>query len=212
MAFAYIDSLREVDIEVVKTGDDLDGLEEDELALKWYEVMAFDPNIYFCFETFRDLIYEHVEGDSDAIADMRVIGDRMFVGLTYNYDWGGASYEMETLLTKNLPEICSCDIIEYPHYHLDPEPYLISYLIYLSSSLEEDYIAYINGGRLHKFDRVFNWGIIDHKKVEDSIEVILEQCNDIDHDELRVEHYMIDFGDEETMNSIYDRGEILFVK
>lgn len=206
--YDYVDSMVDVTFE-----------EKERLSMyndyQWwgscYRITAFDPSIYFCWNTFIRLCGERLNINRKFFGiTVIVMDEKLYIGVveqdkTYSID---IEQIICNLPVKNNIEQCSCSIygIAGSHYHIDPEPYLISYMLTFT---HYDHSMWFADGCIDCITASFQWEEIMYHDMTPSIGVSLKQCNDITgeyYDEIDPE---INFDDERTMGMIHHRGDLI---
>lgn len=207
----YIESL------VKLTDDEIEDLGIPK-AHDWYEVTAFDPDAYYCHYTFSTFLYLHPAMNykpNDKIT-MRFAKDRMFVanirkfgrrGL-YNYEWDFYTLKIKLIDLYMYSDSCRCGGESVVHYHIEPKPYLVSYLLCYAMGHNLKYLDIGSGMIINNMRGLFELDEIVNVDAGIGIEEALYQCNDVE--EFYYDYNTeVDFESEKTMNAIHLMKEVI---
>lgn len=178
-----------------------------------YEVTAFDPEVYFCYNTFMELMIKRFGRRMDSIRvsfEGKPV-DRMKIYIRHDPYWGEGFGEIIDGVHQEVEEtpLCNCDVSDREHHHIRLLPFIFSYLL----NPEMEVCSMLDGTLL---DFPADWvdfcaiKTIEHLQ---SIEEILDECNRVQHKQkiYYFDEMEVDYHDGETMNAILDRKDVICI-
>lgn len=189
-----------------------------------YEVTAFDPDLFFCYDTFEREVRRllHLYDDFQVVRPIfkGIPISRMYISTEAiwncrSHKWASLNEAISTdsfhfaISGRGKSIHCNCEGYLVSHIHVDPRAYILSYLI--RELLAKDTTRHWISGEtwLHNAK---DW--IDKTRIEiinsmPSIEESLAECNTIESISRVYDNFEIDYYSESTIDAITDRGQLV---